>query len=177
MRNICCCPHQTKRPTDRHAVLTFFRAHALRTLSYFWWFISLPKRMLLRMVPGNTQGSWAAYVSCPLTFRVPESWGSSPRMALSREDCQQAPVFFEKKKKKALKTGFYLGSFAASHLSRVKQIQTRWECESQTPTFPAPTGPITVRSWCDLMVKEMFCRDGASKLWGQMSSSRLVKKV
>lgn len=31
-------------------------------------------------------------------------------------------------------------------------------------TFPAPTGPMTVRSWCDFTVTEMFCRDGASKL-------------
>lgn len=32
-------------------------------------------------------------------------------------------------------------------------------------TFPAPTGPMTVRSWCDFTVTEMFCRDGASKLF------------
>ena len=32
-------------------------------------------------------------------------------------------------------------------------------------TFPAPTGPMTVRSWCDFTVTEMFCSDGASKLF------------
>ncbi|TNN61498.1 hypothetical protein EYF80_028243 [Liparis tanakae] len=41
--------------------LTLFRAQAWRTLSYFWGSSSLPNRMLLRMVPGNTQGCWAAY--------------------------------------------------------------------------------------------------------------------
>lgn len=40
--------------------LTLFRAQALTTLSYFWVFSSLPNRMLLRMVPGNTHGCWAA---------------------------------------------------------------------------------------------------------------------
>ncbi|KAF3857371.1 hypothetical protein F7725_009230 [Dissostichus mawsoni] len=36
------------------------RAQARRTLSYFWGSSSFPNRMLLRIVPGNTQGCWAA---------------------------------------------------------------------------------------------------------------------
>lgn len=66
--------------------LTLLRAQALRALSYFWGLSALPKRMLLRIVPGKIQGCWQVYVSSPLTLTAPLPWLSSPRMALRSED-------------------------------------------------------------------------------------------
>lgn len=133
------------------------------TVLYLLGFISLPNKMLLRMVPGNTQGCWAAYVTRPLTWSVPESWGSSPRTALNRDDCGNSD---------AVETRATLNYFNRSlHLL---QPEANHGC---VLTFPAPTGPMTARSCCGPTEREMFLRLGASIHWFGTKNNHTTKPI
>lgn len=152
------------------AQLTLFKAQTLRTVSYLLGFISLPNKMLLRMVPGKTQGCWAAYVTRPLAWSIPESWGSSPRMALNREDCENPDV---------MSLSYWIWSLhqTMNWCARLHLLQPEAK-DVCVLTFPAPTGPITARSCCGPTVMEMFLRQGASIHWfGTNKQSRNQVKL
>lgn len=121
------------------------------TRSYFPGSSSFPNRILLRMVPGYTQGCWEAYVSWPLTFNTPLSSGSSPRMELSSEDWTNVQ---EKE----------MNPEPANEGGNVLKLQTPlWNRDTKL-TFPAPTGPITANSRLEFRLRETFWSVGASRL-------------
>lgn len=142
------------------------------TRSYFLGSSSFPNRMLLRMVPGNTQGCCAAYVSWPLTSSTPLSEGSSPRMVLSSDDWTDVTARRGKKRwdfGKCTQAPWEDFSFQFSRCEMTRRVR-------RYPTFPAPTGPITANNWLDLSVRERFCRVGASRLYrGSKTNKQTLK--
>ena len=79
------------------SLLTSSRAQAFSTFSYRSFSYFFPNKILLLMVPGNSQGCWGTYAILPRTVTCPWLGGSSPSTALNSDDwnrckhtCEQA---------------------------------------------------------------------------------------